>query len=216
MRDVFVPLSEPLSIIALTCTEGTSEVMPVTTAITTALFVTSASASLIFPISTDDYKVAPAIGQEGVGADANPFPNVDDAELNIQLECITPTAESAWVDCLHFVHVTLLKVADVPVRRSWFLSWSLNLYAPFPSASVTSYGPSHLGPNFLVSFAWLSSLLRYTRSRLISRASLFSSKLTSAVLSVGMLIFAGMTASVPYVNENAVSPLLDFIIVRCA
>ncbi|GKB58608.1 hypothetical protein Tco_0914794 [Tanacetum coccineum] len=30
------------------------------------------------------------------------------------LECITSTAESAWVDCLHFVHVTLLKVADVP------------------------------------------------------------------------------------------------------
>ncbi|GJU68922.1 hypothetical protein Tco_1255181 [Tanacetum coccineum] len=84
LRDVFVPLSEPLSITALTGTEGTSEVMPVTTAITTALSVTSASASLIYPISTDDYEVAPAAGQEGVGADANPFPDVDDAELNIQ------------------------------------------------------------------------------------------------------------------------------------
>ncbi|GKE08884.1 hypothetical protein Tco_1412435 [Tanacetum coccineum] len=31
-----------------------------------------------------------------------------------------------------------------------------------------------------------------------------------------MPISAGMTASVPYVNENGVSPLLDFIIVRCA
>ncbi|GJU18379.1 hypothetical protein Tco_1146345 [Tanacetum coccineum] len=84
LRDVFVPLSEPLSITALTGTEGTSEVMPVTTAITTALSVTSASASFIYPISTDDYEVAPAAGQEGVGADANPFPDVDDAELNIQ------------------------------------------------------------------------------------------------------------------------------------
>ncbi|GKG38849.1 hypothetical protein Tco_0460561, partial [Tanacetum coccineum] len=45
---------------------------------------TSASASLIYPISTDDYEVAPAAGQEGVGADANPFPDVDDVELHIQ------------------------------------------------------------------------------------------------------------------------------------
>ncbi|GJV79623.1 hypothetical protein Tco_1515493 [Tanacetum coccineum] len=84
LRDVFVPLSEPLSITALTGMDGTSKVMPVTTAITTALSVTSASASLIYPISTDDYEVAPAAGQEGVGTDANPFPDVDDVELNIQ------------------------------------------------------------------------------------------------------------------------------------
>ncbi|GKA67686.1 hypothetical protein Tco_0767603 [Tanacetum coccineum] len=114
LRDVFVPLSEPLSITALTCMEGISKVMSVTIGIATALSITSASASLIYPISTDDYEVAPAAGQEGVGADANPFLDVDDAELNIQLECITPTAKSAWVDCLHFVHITLLKVADVP------------------------------------------------------------------------------------------------------
>ncbi|GJY30020.1 hypothetical protein Tco_0405787, partial [Tanacetum coccineum] len=75
------------------------------------------------------------------------------------------------------------------VRESCFPSRSLNLYAPFPSASVTSYGPSHLGPSFPVSSARLASLLRYTRS-------------TSAVLIVGMPISAGMTASVPYVNEN--------------
>ncbi|GJQ93925.1 hypothetical protein Tco_0005064 [Tanacetum coccineum] len=37
---------------------------------------------------------------------------------------------------------------------------------------------------------------------------------TSTVLSVGMPISAGMTASVLYVNENGVSLLLDFIMVR--
>nr|GEU38669.1 hypothetical protein [Tanacetum cinerariifolium] len=36
------------------------------------------------------------------------------------------------------------------------------------------------------------------------------------VLKVGMLISSGITASVPYVSENGVSPLLDLIIVRCA
>ncbi|GJV11796.1 hypothetical protein Tco_1353337 [Tanacetum coccineum] len=56
------------------------------------------------------------------------------------------------------------------------------------------------------------SLRSSNRSRLISRASLFCVGSTSTVLSVGMPILAGMTASVPYVNENRVSPLLDFII----
>ncbi|GJZ55358.1 hypothetical protein Tco_0610551 [Tanacetum coccineum] len=31
-----------------------------------------------------------------------------------RLDCITPTAESTWVDYLHLVNVTLLKVADIP------------------------------------------------------------------------------------------------------
>nr|GEZ10906.1 hypothetical protein [Tanacetum cinerariifolium] len=87
------------------------------------------------------------------------------------LKCIIPTAESALF---------------------------LNLYAPFPSASVTSYGPSHLGPSFPISSARLASLLWST----------------SAVLSVGMPVSAGMITSIPYVNENEVSSLLDFIIVR--
>ncbi|GJX44616.1 hypothetical protein Tco_0261292 [Tanacetum coccineum] len=60
LRDVFVPLSDPLSAAAL---EGTE----------------------------DDYEVAHADGQESTGADGqavvdenvNPFPNIDDAELNV-------------------------------------------------------------------------------------------------------------------------------------
>nr|GEX86484.1 hypothetical protein [Tanacetum cinerariifolium] len=51
------------------------------------------------------------------------------------------------------------------------------------------------------------------RSRLIFKASLFCTRSTSAVLSVGMSISARMTAFVPYVNKNGVSLLLDFIIV---
>ncbi|GJY06746.1 gypsy type transposase [Tanacetum coccineum] len=177
-------------------------------------------------ISLDDFEVTGADDQattDGnvVDKDADPFPNVDEANIHQDRE-----------------------VAFLPVT---------NLYAPFPSASVTSYSPSHLGPSFPVSFARLASLLRYTRSpglklvfrtfalyyfsifalllashiaassllsskrsRLISKASLFCTRSTSAVLIVGMPISAGMTVSVLYVNENEVSPLLDFIIVRCA
>ncbi|GJZ94114.1 hypothetical protein Tco_0666317 [Tanacetum coccineum] len=88
LRDVFITLAEPLSTIALEGTKGTSGTDLDTT---TALSVTFASASSIPPISTDDYKVVPADGQEGAGVDgqvvanenADPFPNVDDAELNI-------------------------------------------------------------------------------------------------------------------------------------
>ncbi|GJZ12012.1 hypothetical protein Tco_0546771 [Tanacetum coccineum] len=69
-------------------TEGTSGTAPETT---TALSVTFASTSSIPPISTDDYDVVHADGQEstgadgqiGAGADVNPFPNVEDAELDI-------------------------------------------------------------------------------------------------------------------------------------
>ncbi|GJY42502.1 hypothetical protein Tco_0429772 [Tanacetum coccineum] len=79
--DVFIPLAEPLSSVALEGTEGTFGTAPVTT---TTLSVTFTSISPIPPILTDDYEVVHADGQKGVGADANPFPNVDDTELNIQ------------------------------------------------------------------------------------------------------------------------------------
>nr|GEX46184.1 reverse transcriptase domain-containing protein [Tanacetum cinerariifolium] len=160
LRDVFVPLSEPFSITALTGTESTLNVIPVTVDTTTALSVTPVSASLIPLISTDDYEVAHAEGRDSAGVDVNPFPNV---------------------------------------RGSCIPSRPLSLYAYFPSAFVTSYGSSHLGPSFSVSSTRLASLLR---SKLISRASLFPTRSTSDVLSVGMPISAEMIASFPCVNEN--------------
>nr|GEV99187.1 hypothetical protein [Tanacetum cinerariifolium] len=90
------------------------------------------------------------------------------------------------------------EVAGMMTRRV-----RMGMRIPFLITSVTLYGPSNLGPSFPVSSARLASLLQYTRS-------------TFAVLGVGMPISAGMTASVLYVNENQVSPSLDFIIVRCA
>ncbi|GJS97175.1 hypothetical protein Tco_0804143 [Tanacetum coccineum] len=79
---------DPLSAAALEGTEGTSGAAPDTT---TALSVTFVSVSTIPPISTEDYEVAHADGQESAGADGqavvhenvNPFPNIDDAELNV-------------------------------------------------------------------------------------------------------------------------------------
>ncbi|GJX25706.1 hypothetical protein Tco_0232002, partial [Tanacetum coccineum] len=80
LYDMFVPLVEPLSSAALEGTEGTSGAALDTT---TTLSTTYASASSIPTILTDDYVVVHADSQEGVGADVNPLPNVDDAELNI-------------------------------------------------------------------------------------------------------------------------------------
>nr|GFB20896.1 hypothetical protein [Tanacetum cinerariifolium] len=74
LYDVSVPLSEPLSITTLTGTESTLNVIPTTVDTTTALSVTSVSASLIPTISTDDYEITHAEGEESVGANANPFP----------------------------------------------------------------------------------------------------------------------------------------------
>ncbi|GJU36196.1 hypothetical protein Tco_1184550 [Tanacetum coccineum] len=56
LHDVFVPLAEPLSIVAFEDTGGTSGTAPDTT---TALSTTYMSASSIPPISTDDYMVVP-------------------------------------------------------------------------------------------------------------------------------------------------------------
>nr|GEX45199.1 1-aminocyclopropane-1-carboxylate oxidase homolog 1-like [Tanacetum cinerariifolium] len=84
--DVFTPISEPFSAEMLT---GTSDVVPAP--ITTALSVTSISASTIPPISTDDYEIAHTEGGEDAVADveavadegANPFPDVSGAELDV-------------------------------------------------------------------------------------------------------------------------------------
>nr|GEU42587.1 hypothetical protein [Tanacetum cinerariifolium] len=87
LRGVFVPLSEPLSAMDLEGTEGTFDALNTTT----ALSVTSVSASTIPPISTDDNEVVHTDGQEGTGvgggtvADESvvPFPNVSNAELDV-------------------------------------------------------------------------------------------------------------------------------------
>ncbi|GKF61606.1 hypothetical protein Tco_0181660 [Tanacetum coccineum] len=63
LRDVFVPLAEPLSIVAL---EGTAGTAPDTT---TSLSTTYMSASSIPSIYTDDYMVVHADSQEGTGVD---------------------------------------------------------------------------------------------------------------------------------------------------
>nr|GEY01893.1 hypothetical protein [Tanacetum cinerariifolium]GEY18931.1 hypothetical protein [Tanacetum cinerariifolium] len=55
------------------------------------------------------------------------------------------------------------------------------------------------------------SLLSSNRSGLIPKASSFCTISTSIVLSVGMPIFAGITASVPYDSEKGVSTLVDLI-----
>ncbi|GKD63283.1 hypothetical protein Tco_1305391 [Tanacetum coccineum] len=91
LRNIFIPLSEPLSVTALTGTEGTSAVVAVPAGTTTALSVTFASASVVRPISTDDYEIVQVDGQRGGGTEdqiggnnVDPFPSVDDVDLNLQ------------------------------------------------------------------------------------------------------------------------------------
>ncbi|GKB26515.1 hypothetical protein Tco_0865916, partial [Tanacetum coccineum] len=91
LYDVFIPLSEPLSVTALTGTEGTSAVVAIPAGTTTALSVTFASTSVVRPISTDDYEIVHVDGQWGgsaedhIGGDnIDPFPNVDNVDLNLQ------------------------------------------------------------------------------------------------------------------------------------
>nr|GFA10714.1 hypothetical protein [Tanacetum cinerariifolium] len=88
LRDVFIPLVEPFSTVALEGTGGTSNTMLVTADTTTTLSMVVASTSIVRPISIDDYEVASTDDQATADGnvadeDANPFPNVDNAELNV-------------------------------------------------------------------------------------------------------------------------------------
>nr|GFB05372.1 hypothetical protein [Tanacetum cinerariifolium] len=89
LHDVFTSISEPFSAKVLTGTGCTSDT--VHAPVTTALSVTSVSASTILPISTDDYEIAHTEGGEEAVADveavadegADPFPDVSGVELDI-------------------------------------------------------------------------------------------------------------------------------------
>nr|GEW39827.1 hypothetical protein [Tanacetum cinerariifolium] len=68
--------------------KGTFGVAPATTDLTTALSVTLASVGTVTSLFVDDYGVMgtndqSAVNESVVDEDTNPFPNVDDAELNI-------------------------------------------------------------------------------------------------------------------------------------
>ncbi|GJT33292.1 hypothetical protein Tco_0923711 [Tanacetum coccineum] len=73
----------PFSAAVLTGTEGTSDVVPATADTTTAMSITLAFASTIAPIFVNDYEVVGTNNQAGTDEHATPFPNVNDAELNI-------------------------------------------------------------------------------------------------------------------------------------
>ncbi|GJU41235.1 hypothetical protein Tco_1194192 [Tanacetum coccineum] len=88
LRDVFIPLADPLSTVALEGTGGTSGTVHATADTITALSMFVASTGTVRPVSIDDYEVAGAddlVTADGNVADedTNPFPNVDDAELNV-------------------------------------------------------------------------------------------------------------------------------------
>ncbi|GJT56375.1 hypothetical protein Tco_0991429 [Tanacetum coccineum] len=70
LRDVFVPLAEPLSVAALTCMKGTSNVIPAIADTTMALSITFASANTIAPISVYDYEVVGTDNQADADGDA--------------------------------------------------------------------------------------------------------------------------------------------------
>ncbi|GJR83208.1 hypothetical protein Tco_0153993 [Tanacetum coccineum] len=79
---------DPLSVVALEGMEGTSGGAPSTADTTTALSIVVASTGIVRPISIYDYEVTDADDQTTADRnvadkDANPFPSIDDAELNV-------------------------------------------------------------------------------------------------------------------------------------
>nr|GEV21519.1 hypothetical protein [Tanacetum cinerariifolium] len=144
-----VPLIEPLSIESLVSEASTSGAPVVVT--TTALSTTFVPSSSILPM--------PMVGDRTSKQPAG------DPSLKVVFEKEEPETTPE--------HTTAMVCWDslkLNISRLFFCYWtcntyySLSLYAPMPNASVTLYGPSHLGPSFSPSSAWLASFLWYTRS----------------------------------------------------
>nr|GEZ84259.1 hypothetical protein [Tanacetum cinerariifolium] len=121
LRGVFVPLSEPLSAMAL---EGTSGAAPDTTM---ALSITSISASTISPIYTDDYEIAHTEGRDGTVTDVeaivnegeDPFPDVTDilcSRKGVSIAVSKPIRSFAQCFC-DFIWSLPLRSELVPVFR---------------------------------------------------------------------------------------------------
>ncbi|GJU88432.1 hypothetical protein Tco_1300855 [Tanacetum coccineum] len=135
-------------------------------------------------------------------------------DLNFQLlqELSNKKDASTW-DIMDLLYLDDA-VAETLGSRTSFPLRSFNLYDPFPSASVTLYGPSHLVFFHIavLLFASLICLLALafllSQSKLISNASAIPAIQTSAVLNVGIPISAGMTAfrssSIYYLSPSPV------------
>ncbi|GJS64062.1 hypothetical protein Tco_0678626 [Tanacetum coccineum] len=148
LKDVFVSLDHPLSAEALI--EPLVEVSA-TNVLSTVVIVPPSGPS----VSVKDYENPDLV--DVFSKDVTPGP---EGEENIDASTGGDLAFSKLDDKARDV----VLLPNIQVRGS-SLPWrSFNLYDPFPSASVTSYGPFHLGPNFPVSSARLASLLRYTKS----------------------------------------------------
>ncbi|GJW06321.1 hypothetical protein Tco_1568744 [Tanacetum coccineum] len=111
----------------------TFDVLPTVVATTTALSTTFASMSTVSSVSVDDYIIGDAGNEENV-------------QLNVEEENQGKGKGSA---------VSMVEVEFKKEECSMFMGVAcrhdLLAYKPlFPSASITSYGPSHLGPNFPV------------------------------------------------------------------
>nr|GEV83695.1 transposase (putative), gypsy type [Tanacetum cinerariifolium] len=221
LRDVFVLLAEPFSTAALTGTKSTSDIVSAAANTTIALSRILASASTVPPITIEDYEVmgtdgpedAPGSGQGKVAS----FPNIvefEKEELDTTPEHITnkkvqavpsPLPFLAWERCLHFVHIAFLEVADVPCSRKGVSVAVSKLVCSFAQCFR----------DFIWSFPLRSELAFILRiACFVASVDEPKTDPNRTVHTPKLPISTGISASVPYVSENGVSPLLDLVIVR--
>ncbi|GJV24167.1 gypsy type transposase [Tanacetum coccineum] len=161
LKDVFSSIDDPLSVEALI--EPLVEV-PATNVLSTMVIVPHFGPS----VSVKDYDNPDSVyvfpknvtlgpeGEEKVDASTGSdlaFSKLDDE-----------ARDAVFLACYGAFYTAATCGLFVVVLGSSLPSRSFNLYDPFPSASVTWYGPSHLGLYFPVSSTRLASLLRYTKS----------------------------------------------------
>nr|GEW57930.1 hypothetical protein [Tanacetum cinerariifolium] len=136
----------------------TAECIPDATVTTMILSTTFVSPSSIPPITVDDYEIVQADGQEI--AQGNVQGNA--ATIEFEKEDLDTTPEHKLLCYTYFVTVLPCFLYCFCISRPLFSQyWACNtsyVLELIVRASVTSYGPSHLGPSLPPSSAWLASL----------------------------------------------------------
>nr|GEX27497.1 hypothetical protein [Tanacetum cinerariifolium] len=152
---------------------------------TAALTCTKGTSGIVFAAANTTTALSTTLTSSSIV----PPNTIEDYEVMVP----SPLPYLAWERSLHFMRIAFLEIADVPCSRKGVPVVVFKLVRSFAQC--------------IHDFIWSFSL----RSELASilRMACF----IASVDEVGMPISSGITAYVPYVSENGVSPLLDLIIV---
>nr|GEY17074.1 hypothetical protein [Tanacetum cinerariifolium] len=183
-------------------TKNTSDIVSAAANTTMALSITLAFESTVPPITIEDYKVmgtdgpedAPGSGQGEVAS----FPNTvefEKEELDNTPELSSSLPFLAWERCLHFMHISFLEVANVPVAVSKFVCSFAQCFRDF----IWSF-PLRSELTSILRMACFIALVDENSLKVLARFLTFSRPAIKASYSASLLVASNLNLRA-YVNS---------------